>query len=257
MRLAADVVELLEADEVVFAVGMGALNGMVRGSAALGRCEEFRRFADLRGTSVLAMRLFLDRDLETPHTANACWGFDEGVGMTWFDIKRLHAPRLDGEEGAVIEIDFYHAASLLTQSDDALVAKAKGYLDTMLPAAAAASVVDAAVVRLPGAVNDYFPGSYRLRPDLRSSSFDNAYFVGDVVRSRHGSWSQEKAYVTGLEAANAILGRPLDEGVVPLAPDEPHVAAGRVVSKLARSVLGAPLKALGVSERGPSMVDFL
>ena len=52
------------------------------------------RFADLRGTSVLAMRLFLDVDIETPHTANACWGFDEGVGMTWFDIKRLHAPRV-------------------------------------------------------------------------------------------------------------------------------------------------------------------
>ena len=89
--------------------------------------------------------------------------------------------QLDEEPGAVIEIDFYHANSLLTLSDDALIAKAKSYLDTMLPSAAAASVIDAAVVRLPGAVNDYFPGSYRLRPDVRSSSFDNAYFVGDVT----------------------------------------------------------------------------
>ena len=26
----------------------------------------------------------------TPHTANACWGFDAGIGMTWFDIGKLH-----------------------------------------------------------------------------------------------------------------------------------------------------------------------
>ena len=61
----------------------------------------------------------------------------------------------------------------------------------------------------------------------------------------------------GIEAANAILGRPADEGVVPLKPDEPHVAAGRVASKMARSALAAPLKALGISDVGPSLVDFL
>jgi len=176
--------------------------------------------------------------------------------MTWFDIKKLHAPQLDNEPGAVIEIDFYHASSLLVQSDEALVDKAKGYLDTMLPAAAAASVVDAAVVRLPGAVNWYFPGSYRLMPELRSSSFDNVFYVGDVVRTRHGSWSQEKAYVTGLQAANSILGRPIDECVVPLKTDEPHVATGRAASKLVRSLLKAPFKAVG-AERGPTLVDFL
>ena len=54
--------------------------------------------------------------------------------------------------------------------------------------------------------------------------------MGDLVKSRHGSWSQEKAYVVGLEAANAILGRPAEHGIVPLDEDEPHVAAGRKVS---------------------------
>mmetsp|Transcript_1928 Transcript_1928/g.4554 ORF Transcript_1928/g.4554 Transcript_1928/m.4554 type:complete len:560 (-) Transcript_1928:249-1928(-) len=246
----------LAADEVVFAVGMSALNALVRGSPTLASAAEFRRFADLRGLSVLAMRLFLDRDIETEHTANACWGFDEAVGMTWFDIKRLHHPRLDHEPGAVIEIDFYHAASLLVQDDESLVVKAKSYLDQMVPEAASATVTDAAVVRLPNAVNWYFPGSFRLMPNVRSSTFKNAYFVGDLVRSRHGSWSQEKAYVTGIEAANAILGRPLNDGVIPLKPDETHVAAGRTASKFARSVLGAPLRLLGAN-RDPSLADFL
>ena len=36
------------------------------------------RYSSLRGTSVLATRLYLDTTIETPHTANACWGFDAG-----------------------------------------------------------------------------------------------------------------------------------------------------------------------------------
>merc|ERR1719163_101138 len=127
--------------------------------------------------------------------------------MTWFDCKRLHGGEHDAEPGAVVELDWYHCNTLLPMSDEALVAKAKGYLDQMVPAFAEARVIDAAVVRLPNAVNWYYPGSYRDMPETRSSSFRNAYFVGDIVRSRHGSWSQEKAFVTGVEAANAILGR--------------------------------------------------
>ena len=243
----------VEADDVVLAVGAAALNGMVRGSRALSQHAEWRRYANLRGLSVLATRLFLDREVPTQHTANACWGFDEGVGMTWFDIKKLHAPALDGEPGSVIEVDYYHANSLLLLSDEEIAAKAKADLDTMLgEPCRAASVADRAVVKLPNAVNWYFPGSYDSMPDLASSSIPNAYFVGDLVRTRHGSWSQEKAYVTGLQAANVIAGREPDAGVVPLKPDEPHVAAGRSAVSLARTVLGG-----GDAARGPSLVDFL
>ena len=168
--------------------------------------------------------------------------------MTWFDIKALHAPRMDGEPGSVLEVDFYHADTLLQLDDDAIVAKAKRDLDTMLGAACArASVVDAAVVRLRNGVNWYFPGSYGDMPDRRSAEIPNAYFAGDLVRTRHGSWSQEKAFVTGVEAANDILGRPIGEGVVPLKPDEAHVAAGRTAVGGARRLL--PF--------APSLADFL
>uniref|UniRef100_A0A7S4QRH2 Amine oxidase domain-containing protein n=1 Tax=Alexandrium monilatum TaxID=311494 RepID=A0A7S4QRH2_9DINO len=241
----------LEADEVVFAVGMGALKAMAR-VPALAKRPDFAKFGNLRGTDVLATRIWLDRVVDTPYWANACWGFDEGVGMTWFDIGRLHAPAHDGEPGSVIEMDFYHAGSLLPLSDEALVDKAKSYLDTMVPGFRGAKVVEAAVVRLPSAVNWYFPGSYRSCPDTRASSFENVYFAGDVVRTRHGSWSQEKAYVTGIEAANAILGRRPDHGVKPLKPTEPHVQAGRAAVKLLRGALSG-----GKEGKGPSLADFL
>ena len=43
-----------------------------------------------------------------------------------------------------------------------------------------------------------------------------------------------------------------DEGVVPLKPDEAHVAAGRAAVSAARTALGG-----GNAKRGPSLVDFL
>ena len=247
--------ELL-ADAVVFAVGASALGGMVRSSPSLARHADFRRFANLRGTGVLATRLFLDRKVDIPYSANACWGFDKGVGMTFFDISVLHgqdASTTDGAPGTVVEVDYYHAASLLVMSDEAIVAKAKSDLDKMLGRSCSeSSVSDAAVVRLPGAVNWYYPGSYADMPDVTSSSISNAYFAGDIVRSRHGSWSQEKAYVTGVEASNAVLGKDDDQDVIPLQADEAHVMLGKEAVRLGKTLLGR-----GDAWNAPSLVDFL
>lgn len=245
---------LLEADEVVFAVGAKALNNFVTYYPELGQYPELARFANLRGTSVLANRLFLDRDVEVPFTANACWGFDDGVGMTVFDIKGLHgedASTVADAPGSVIEVDYYYASKLLVLSDEDIVAKAKRDLDTILVGSSTAKVVDAAVVRLPQGVNWYYPGSYQDMPDTQSKSVPNLYFAGDIVRSRHGSWSQEKSFVTGMEAANAILGNPKDHNILPVAADELHVQAGKTIVNFAKTLLGK-----GDPWKGPSLVDF-
>ena len=65
-----DEVTELNADTVVFAVGGAALNAMVRNSPLLAKHEEFRKFANLRGTGVLATRLYFDRKLDVPYSAN-------------------------------------------------------------------------------------------------------------------------------------------------------------------------------------------
>lgn len=245
---------LLEADKVVFAVGAKALNSFVTFCPELGQYPDLARFANLRGTSVLATRLFLDKDVEIPYTANACWGFDDGVGMTVFDIKGLHgseASTVSDAPGSVIEVDYYYASKLLVLSDEDIVAKAKRDLDTILVGSSTTKVVDAAVVRLPQGVNWYYPGSYKDMPDTQAASLSNLYFAGDIVRSRHGSWSQEKAFVTGKEAANAILGKPLDYNILPVAADQLHVQAGKTIVNLAKSILGR-----GDPWKGPSLVDF-
>jgi uncharacterized protein with NAD-binding domain and iron-sulfur cluster len=245
----------LEADKVVFGVGGAALNAMVRNCPEIALYSEFRKFANLRGTSVLATRLYFDTVLDTEYSANACWGFDEGVGMTFFDITKLHGidvtKRTDGV-GSIIEVDYYHAASLLVMNDAAIVEKVKRDLNTILGSQCRnAKVIDAAIVRLPQAVNWYSPGSYANMPDAKSSSIPNAFFCGDLVRSRHGSWSQEKAYVSGIEAANLILSKQ-GRGIIPLPEDEPHVALGRSALAMAKTFVG-----LGDANKAPSLVDFL
>lgn len=245
---------ILDADDVVFAVGGAALSRFVQHSPVLAQHAEFRRFANLRGTGVLATRLYLDRFVDTPYSANACWGFDEGVGMTFFDITKLHdVASKDDTEGSIIEVDYYHAASLLVMDDEAIVEKAKANLDTMLGKNCEdAKVIDAAVVKLPQAVNWYSPGSYANMPEVRSKEIPNVYFAGDLVKTRHGSWSQEKAYVAGIEAANAILQKRPNDGIIPLDPDEFHVSLGRKAVSAFQTFLGK-----GDPSKAPSLVDFL
>lgn len=242
----------INADKVIFAVGGAALNAMVRYSPVLSKHQEFRRFANLRGTGVLATRLYLDKKIDTPYSANACWGFDKGVGMTFFDITKLHGIKDEEFSGSIIEVDYYHAASLIVMNDEGIVQKAKKDIDTILgKTSIGADVVDAAVVRLPSAVNWYSPGSYSNMPDAQSEAIPNVYFVGDLVRSRHGSWSQEKAFVTGIEAVNKILNKDANEGIIPLSADEAHVAAGRKAIAASKKFFGQ-----GDASRAPSLVDF-
>ena len=92
---------------------------------------------------MLATRLFLDGPVETPYSANACWGFDDKVGMTWFDLTKMH----DLSE-MVVEVDFYHSGSLMGLDDDAIVDRAKSYLDTMVPAFAGAAACFGALALL-------------------------------------------------------------------------------------------------------------
>jgi uncharacterized protein with NAD-binding domain and iron-sulfur cluster len=234
----------LPADYVVLGVGAAALRGMVRASPQLAALSpELARCADLRGTDCVATRLWFDRRVEMPYWANPVWGFDEGVGMTVFDIRALHAPAHDAEPGSVVEVDLYHAGKFLAMSDEALVAQVHERLRAIAPGFAAAAVVDSAVVRIPAGVTWFFPGSHRLLPPARSAAARNLLFAGDYVRSGHGSWSQERAYVSGIEAANAIAGRTLCP-VIPLRPNEAHVQAGasavRAVRGLAPWLPGIP-----------------
>ena len=62
---------------------------------------------------------------------------------------------------------------------------------------------------------------------------------GDWIITNHGSWSQEKAYVTGLEAANLVI-QQFSHGnmaqILPIEADEPHIRIARSLNQNLRNL---------------------
>lgn len=113
-------------------------------------------------------------------------------------------------------------------------------------------VVDSAVLRFSSAVTHFSPGSYTSRP-LQTTSFGNLFMAGDWVKGLdHGAngLSQERAYITGLAAANLViqgLGHGVPAEIIPVDEDEPHVAAAKGANQAVQGffeALPSPLNSL-------------
>ncbi len=228
--------EVFEADAVIFAVGVTGMKKIVASSPSLHR-QEFRNLSNLGAVDVLATRLWFDRKIDIPRPSNACFGFDATTGWTFFDLNALHDEYRD-EPGSVIEADFYHANQLLPLSDDEIVNLVQCDLATCIPAFRAAKVSDRSIIRLPNAVTHFAPGSYQHMLSAKTS-FENIFMSGDWIATNHGSWSQEKAYVTGLEAANlvtSLLGQGRKAEILPVEADEPHIQGLRSLNQTVRQL---------------------
>ncbi|MGB3766941.1 MAG: FAD-dependent oxidoreductase [Phormidesmis sp.] len=229
--------EVFEADAVIFSVGITGMKKIVGQSEGLRDRPEFRNLSNLNGIDVLATRLWFDRKIDIPLPSNACFGFHETTGWTFFDLNALHDEYKD-EPGTVVEADYYHANQLLNLTDDQIIPLVQKDLTGCISAFGTAKVVDQSIIRIRQGVSHFAPGSYRyLLPG--ETSFSNTFMSGDWIVTRHGSWSQEKAYVTGLEAANRVIerfrqGQPAS--IIPIVPDEPHIQAARVLNKGIRNI---------------------
>ncbi|NJM69541.1 MAG: FAD-dependent oxidoreductase [Scytonema sp. RU_4_4] len=229
--------EVFDADAVIFAVGITGMKKILSSSPSLQKRDDFRNVNNLGAIDVLATRLWFDRKIHIPRPSNACFGFDAATGWTFFDLNALH-DEYRNEPGTVVEADFYHANQLIALENEEIVPIVQRYLANCVPEFSKAKVVDSSVIRLPQAVSHFAPGSYRyMLPAL--TSFKNVFMSGDWIVNRHGSWSQEKAYVTGLEAANLVIsyfGEGTPAKIIPVEVDEAHIQLARNVNKTARQI---------------------
>ncbi|NEP12326.1 MAG: FAD-dependent oxidoreductase [Symploca sp. SIO2C1] len=229
--------EIFPSDAVVFAINVNGMKQLVRNSSTLQSRQEFQNLMNLGGIDVLATRLWFDHKVQIPRPSNACFGFSPTTGSTFFDLNTLQDEYRD-EPGSVVEADFYHGNQLLSLSDEAIVSMVHEKLATCVPDFREAKVIDSSIIRVSQGVTHFFPGSYQyLLP--AQTCFNNVFLSGDWIINRHGSWSQEKAYVTGLEAANLVI-EYLEDGekadIIPVEPDEPHIELARSLNRSIRGL---------------------
>jgi len=203
----------------------------------LARKTMLQKLDGLEGVPVINLHLWFDRKINIPLPSNACFGFDKTTGWTFFDLNAIH-DEYKNEPGTVVEVDFYHANQFIALENQEIIAIVQRYLATCVPDFANAKVIDSSVIRLPQAVTHFSPGSYQNMLPAKTS-FSNLFMSGDWITSRHGSWSQEKAFVTGLEAANLVvsyLGEGAQANILPVEADEAHIQVARNINNTVREI---------------------
>lgn len=230
--------EVFSAEAIILALSVSGIKKIVAQSQTLRNYPEFCNLSNLGSIDVLTTRLWFEQKINIPLPSNAGFGFDPTTGWTFFDLNELHDD-YRSEPGSVVEVDFYHANQLLPMSDEAIIAKVQRDLTQCIPAFGQAQVKDYSVIRVPQGVTHFAPGSYQYL--LKSiTSIPNLYLSGDWIINNHGSWSQEKAYVTGLEAANLVIEKfKIGEKapIIPVEPDEPHIQLARQLNRQLQEIL--------------------
>lgn len=206
-------------DGVVLAVSSNGMRAIVRNSPDLARCDMLAAAASSSAIDVLSIRIWLDSTVDTRTPANVWASFPElrGAGGTFFMLDQLQGKEnrelWGGQEprGSVVACDFYNAGALLALTDEQLIELiTKKLLPAAVPQFADAAVVDSWVGRYPTTVTWFSPGSYDRRPTLETADIPNLKCAGDWVKMgeyEHGAKGlcQERAFVSGLQAANALL----------------------------------------------------
>ncbi|WPT12651.1 Phytoene dehydrogenase [Picochlorum sp. SENEW3] len=219
--------ETFDADAVIFALSISGMKKIVSNSPQLGCCPEFANIMNLRSIDCIATKVWFDKILPTRFPANVLADF-EVCGATYFNTTEMQSQKED-EPGTVISADFYGASALLPRSDEDIIDTVVQNIRACDPVFRDAKVIDSAVVKFSNAVTHFSPGSYKNRP-RQDTSFSNVFLAGDYVKDvPHGAngLSQERAWVTGLGAANLVL-ETLNTGqqatIIPSYQDEPHIA---------------------------------
>ncbi|KAL3805940.1 hypothetical protein HJC23_007901 [Cyclotella cryptica] len=253
--------QIEDIDGIILALGCQGMQSVVSSSPDLARLPVFSAAASLKGIDVISVRLWFDRIVETRSPANVFSRFDalRGAGGTFFMLDQLQGQSMaelwgevesdeDGEKiqrGSVVACDFYNAGGLISLSNEDIV---KILTDELLPSAvskfADAKLVDSWVGKYAGVVSWFSPGSYSRRPPLEGAGNDilpNIKCAGDWVRMgerEHGAKGlcQERAYVSGMEAANSLMRSTMDESfkehrVLPVREDELQFKLGVEVNR--------------------------
>ena len=255
-----------DVDAVVLAVGAKGMQALMEQSP---HCSdvlpELVAAGSLGAIDVVSVRLWLDRYVAVADPANVFSRFAtlQGAGATFFMLDQLQNADQDdlwggvAPQGSVVASDFYNATAIAALSDQEIVnTLLNELLPQVVPGFRQAQALESEVRRYPGSVSLFSPGSFNKRPPLQTAC-PSVVCAGDWVRMgerEHGAKGlcQERAYVCGLEAGNALMRSGVVKGrdastcpehqVRQIRPEEPQVLLGRAINKLVMD----PLEAFGL-----------
>lgn len=148
--------EMIDADAVIFSVGISGLQGILRSSKTLTSRPEFRNTNNLSSIDVMAVRLYFDKKIRIEFASNACFGFDAMTGWTYFNLNAIHDEFKDSTK-TIIEADFYHSNDLMVMDDAAVAEEVRRRLSVAEDTFRDVSIEDYVVVRMPrGVTRKYF-----------------------------------------------------------------------------------------------------
>ena len=256
--------QVLEVDGIVLALNGKGMAAVVEASPDLSQYSTFSNAASMKnGIDVISCRIWLDKYVPTRTPANVFSRFDalRGAGGTFFMLDQFQKENEralwgDGEpQGSVLACDFYNAGALISLSDEKLIdILMNDLLPEAVPEFRTAKVVDSWVGKYPGAVSFFSPGSFNKRPPMQGTpELPTIKFAGDWVRMgnmEHGAKGlcQERAYVSGIQAANLVLDEVVGGGVsgrkynykkhpvLPVREDEAQFKAAIALNKQVMSV---------------------
>jgi len=163
-------------------------------------------------------------------------------GFCIYDLQRLQeeyslAYQQNEEPNPCVayEVDFFRADALAEMNDtDVMNIALKAFCAALeLPAIDEGAILDVSVVRAKDAVSHFCVDSASWSPQVKLQ--ENIFICGDWIdRTGHGSWSTEKAVVTGRQAAAALardIGLDCDTDVLPVTQATPQLSALRQIAK--------------------------
>uniref|UniRef100_A0A0E0H487 Amine oxidase domain-containing protein n=1 Tax=Oryza nivara TaxID=4536 RepID=A0A0E0H487_ORYNI len=199
--------------------------------------QEFVNLLHLSTIDVVSIKLWFDKKITIPKVANVCSGFDDPSGWTFFDLTSIYDDYAD-KSTTIVEAEFYNASHLLPLNDEQIVSEASSHLIKCIQDFEEATVIQQLVRRSPKSTMHFLPGSYKYTV-RGSTTLPNLFIAGDWIVNRHGSFSKEKAYVTGLEAANRVVDYFGDGDfakIIAVEEDEPHIETARNLNRRANEL---------------------
>ena len=197
------------ATDVIVATDVGQAQQLVARTDHLPH-ELRESLAHLDATPVIVVRMWFRPDIRMrPDIDTAIT-----PGFKYID-NFFHVDSFDTtitSEGQVVEVQCYRPGALLIASDDAVLDAVLDDLRLIHSAYDRANLVSPDITlsvdvrRMPGTFTRYGPGQAPYRP-TDDTGVTGLYFAGDWTDAGWSVWMQERAVVSGIRAANAVLRR--------------------------------------------------